>query len=241
MRSFAVQVVLALAAVITAGCTGISGPPQINSDIPYSTAETLAPDNRPEPLINDNGTAAINCIDRSGETRSYPLNITDANKNSMTRKEFLEVNREYIAFLAKEFGEEKANKMVNDEYRRGIEPLLLDPASGEDTLISIVVDPVGDHVNGETFDISGSTNLPAGRELTLVIFRGNYDRAILPCEDPWHDPVRRTAVVQATTSSINTWSYRMKTTGMVPDDYLIYVRETQKENMFLTNTLFHLF
>jgi len=50
----------------------------------------------------------------------------------------------------------------------------------------------------------------------------------------------RTAVVLANTSSKNTWSYRMDTTGMAGDDYLIYVRESQKD-AFYTNTLFHLF
>jgi hypothetical protein len=119
-------------------------------------------------------------------------------------------------------------------------PSLLDPSSGNETLISIIFDPVGDHVAGETFTISGSTNLPPGRELTLAVFRGNYDRPIPPGEDSWHDPVLRTAVVQANTSSKNTWSYPLDTTGMAGDDYLIYIRESQMD-AFYTNTLFHLF
>lgn len=240
MRNFAFLAVLVLAAVSTAGCTGVSGPHQIQTDILQGTTDTLAPVTRPEPPHNDNGTAATDCIERSGETKSYPINITDANKNPLTRKEFLEVNREYIEFLAKELGEDKAIKIVNDEYSRSIAPLLLDPASGEDTRISIVVDPVGVHTAGETFDISGSTNLPPGRELTLVIFRGNYNREILPCEDPWHDPVLRTAVVQKNLSSQNTWSYRLNTTGFIRDDYLVYVRESRNDR-FLTNTLLHLY
>jgi len=239
MRNLAFIVVLVLALVSAAGCTGVSGPVQIHSDIPDGTAGTMAPDIRPESTSTGNGTAAGDCIERTGAPRSYPLNITDVNKNPLTRKQFLEVNREYIAFLAKEIGEENATKMVNDEYRRSIGPLLLDPSSGNDTLISIIIDPVGVHTAGETFDISGSTNLPPGRELTLIMFRGNYNRAILPCEDPWHDPVLRTAVVQAG-SSKNTWSYCVNTSGLVSDDYLVYVRETGKD-AFHTNTLFHLF
>ncbi len=234
--------VLALAIVITAGCTGVSGPPpQVHSDIPQDTADTLAPDTRSDPPSNNNGTAVADCVDRTGEPRSYPMNITDANKNPMSRKEFVEVNREYMSFLAKEIGQEKAEQMINDEFSRAIGSSLLDPSSGNDTLISIIIDPVGVHTAGETFDISGSTNLPPGRELTLIIFRGNYNRAILPCEDPWHDPVVRTAVVQGGQSSKNTWSYRMNTSGLVSDDYLVYVRESQKEGVFLTNTLFHLY
>ena len=241
MRNLLILALLALAIGITAGCTEISAPPKAHSDIPYSTADTLASDTRIEPISNDNGTTAKDCIDRTGEPRSYPMNITDANKNPLSRKEFFEVNREYMAFLAKEIGQEKAEQMINDEFSRAMGNSLLDPSSGNDTLISISIDPVGVHTAGETFDISGSTNLPPGRELTLVIFRGNYDRAILPCEDPWHDPVLRTAVVQAGESSKNTWSYCMNTSGLVSDDYLVYVRESQKEGVFLTNSLFRLY
>lgn len=233
--------VLVLAVVCTAGCTGVSGSAQIHPDTPQGTAEILAPDTRPEPTSKDNSTAALDCIERTGEPRTYPLNVTDVNKNSLTRQEFLEVNREYMAFLAKEVGQEKAEQIMNDKYSRAMGNSLLDPSSGNDTRISIIIDPVGVHTAGETFDISGSANLPPGRELTLVIFPGNYDRAILPCEDPWHDPVLRTAVVQAGQSSKNTWSYAMNTSGLVSDDYLIYVRESQKEKVFLTNTLFHLY
>jgi len=175
-----------------------------------------------------------------GETQTYRANITDMNKNPLAREQFLAGNREYLSFLAKEIGQEKAEKMVNDEYTRAIGPSLLDPSSGNDTLIIIIIDPVGDHVAGEIFNITGSTNLPPGRELTLAVFPGNYDRPIPPCEDAWHDPVLRTAVVQANISSGNTWSYRLETTGLAGDDYLIYVRESQKD-AFTTNTLFHLF
>ena len=241
MRNLAFLVVLALAVVIAAGCTGDNGSSPVHSDTLQGTADIPAPDARPALAGNDNSTAAsdVNTIP-SGETRSYPMNITDANKNPMTRGQFLEANREYTAYLAKEVGEVEAEKMVNEEYRRSIGPLLLDPSSGNDTLISIGMDPVGDHVSGETFSITGSTNLPSGRELTLVVFRGNYLRAIPAGEDPWHDPVVRNAVVQAGPSSKNSWSYRMNTTGLVPDDYLVYIRETRND-AFLASTLFHLF
>jgi hypothetical protein len=175
-----------------------------------------------------------------GETQTYRANITDMNKNPLTREQFLEVNMRYMAFLAKELGQEKAEQMMNNEYSRAIGPSLLDPSSGNDTLISIIIDPVEDHVAGEIFIIRGSTNLLPGRELNLAIFQGNYGRPIPPCAESWIDPVLRTVVVQANTSSINTWSYLLDTKGMTGDDYLIYVRERQKD-AFYTNTLFHLF
>jgi len=42
------------------------------------------------------------------------------NKNPLTREQFLAVNREYVTYLEKEIGQEKAEKMVNDEYTRSI-------------------------------------------------------------------------------------------------------------------------
>jgi len=242
MRNVVFFLVLVCAVAFTAGCTGVSGPSQIHSGTPNGTMETLAPDITPESRSQDNGTPDPGCIGNTGETRSYPANITDMNKNPMSRTQFFEANREYYRFLVKELGEEKAKKMLNDEYIRGAKYTLLDPSSGDDTLISIVIDPVEVRVAGEIVNITGSTNLPPGRELSLVIFRGNYDRSISPCEDPWHDPVVRRAVVKAGRSSEkNTWSYLMNTTGLVPDDYLVYVRETKNEGAFLTNTMFHLY
>jgi hypothetical protein len=242
LRNFLSSWILVLAVMSVTGCTGVSEP----STLPVATnpvpAEIpISPENPQKSLSIDNGTVTVECtLPPKGETLTYRANITDMNKNPMTRAQFLEVNREYLSFLAKEIGQEAAEKMINDEYTRGIGPSLLDPSSGNDTRISIIIDPVGDHVAGEIFTITGSTNLPPGRELTLAVFRGNYERPIPPCENSWRDPVLRTAVVQVNTSSQNTWSYRMDTHGMTGDDYLIYVRESQKD-AFYTNTLFHVF
>ncbi|MFA6332849.1 MAG: hypothetical protein WCX22_07855 [Methanoregula sp.] len=241
MHNFLVSWILVLAMISIAGCTGVSVPftPFETNPVPAETPQS--PDNLQQSLTNASSTVtAERTLPPKGETQSYRANITDMNKDPLTREEFLEVNQEYMAFLAKELGQEKAEQMMNDKYSRAIGPSLLDPSSGNDTLISIIIDPVGDHVAGETFNISGSTNLPPGRELTLAIFQGNYDRPIPPGEESWQDPVLRTAFVQVNTSSPNTWSYRMDTTGMAGDDYLIYVRESQKD-AFYANTLFHLF
>ena len=240
MRNLLILSILAFTVVMAAGCTSLSEPQKDHSDDPYSIEITPAPDPGLESTQSKTDTNTENCIERTAIT-SYPMNITHARQNILSREQFLEVNREYLAYLAKEIGQEKAEQMMNDEYTRLKWPVLLDPSSGNDTLITITIDPVGSWAAGRTFEITGTTNLPPGRELTLVIFAGNYDRAILPCEDPWENPVLRTAVVQAEDSSINTWSYTLNTTGFESDDYLIYVRETEKEGAFLTNSLFHLY
>ena len=241
MRSLVILAALAFMVVMTAGCTSPSGPQEVHPAVTDTPGPVPAPEIRAEASGKETGTAAGDCIERESGTRTYPMNITRANENAMSRAEFLETNREYRDFLAKELGQERADQMMNDEFTRSRGPVLLDPSSGNDTLIAITIDPVGSWAAGRTFDITGTTNLPPGRELTLVIFAGNYDRAILPCEDPWHDPVPRTAVVLAGDGSVNTWSYTLNTTGFESDDYLIYVRETEKEGMFLTNSLFHLY
>jgi len=253
---------LAALMVISAGC--ITNPPQANATYNITTATTtnsLVPETVATPALNrsvttmlvpvksdstfpvtpDADATAVDCSISAGDTRKYPLNISQYRGTNLTREEFLEVNRVYMAYLAKELGEEETEHMMNDEYTRGMAAELLDPSSGNDTLISITIDPVGVYAAGEIVNISGTTNLPPGRELTLVIFAGNYDRPISPCKDPWHDPVPRTAVVKVGDSSKNTWSYLLNTSGFRSDDYLIYVRETRNEGAFLTNTLFHLY
>lgn len=245
MRNLVILTILACS-IVLAGCTDISRQQPAPPGIPYSTGQTPAQDLRPGSPGNETGAAAGDCIERTGMITSYPMNITRAREkgagnSALSREEFLEVNREYLAYLAQEIGQEKAEQMLNDQYTRSMGPVLLDPSSGNDTLISITIDPVGYHAAGRIFEINGTTNLPPGRELTLVIFAGNYDRAILPCEDPWHNPVKRTAIVQAGGASGNTWSYTLNTSGYASDDYLIYVRETEKENAFLANSLFHLY
>jgi hypothetical protein len=242
VRNFLVPWIFVVAMISVAGCTGVSAPSPVASGTNPVPADIPQSPNSLYPSLNDDNTTVTteSTLPPKGETQSYRANITDMNKDPLTRQEFFEVNREYIAFLAKELGQEKAEQMMNDEYSRAMGPSLLNPTSGSDTLISIVIDPVGDHVAGESFNISGVTNLPPGTELSLAVFRGNYERPIPPGEDAWIDPVLRTAVVQGNASSQNTWSYRMDTTGMAGDDYLIYVRESRKD-AFYANTLFHLF
>lgn len=242
VRNFLIPWIFVLALICFAGCTGVSVLfPAPSETIPVPAESLASPDNQQESPAPENSTMTVGRTrSAEGDIQAYRVNITDMNKNPLTREQFLAANREYIAFLAKELGQEKAEQIANAEYSRSIGPSLLDPLSGNDTLISISIDPVGDHVAGEVFTISGSTNLPPGRELTLAVFRGNYERPIPPGEDAWRDPVARTAVVQANISSEYTWSYRMDTTGMAADDYLVYVRESRKDE-FYTNTLFHLF
>lgn len=239
--NFLVVWILVLVLMSFAGCTGTAGSVPAPSGTIHVPAESLVSPHSQDPSpAKDNSTVTVGTTRAAeGGTQTYRANITDMNKNPLTREQFLAVNREYIAFLAKELGQEQAEQMVNAEYSRLIGPSLLDPLSGNDTLISISIDPVGDHVAGEIFTISGSTNLPPGRELTLAVFRGNYERPIPPGEDAWRDPILRTAVVRANSSPENTWSYRMDTTGMAADDYLVYVRESRKDE-FYSNTLFHL-
>jgi hypothetical protein len=253
---------LAALLVISAGC--IADQSQANATYNITTATTtnsLVPETVATPALNrsvttmlvpvksdstipvtpDADATAVDCSISAGDTRRYPMNISQFRGSNLTREEFLEVNRVYMAYLAKELGEEETEHMMNDEYTRGMAAELLDPSSGNDTLITLTIDPVGVYAASEIVNISGTTNLPPGRELTLVIFAGNYDRPISPCKDPWHDPVPRTAVVKVGDSSKNTWSYLLNTSGFRSDDYLIYVRETRNEGAFLTNTLFHLY
>ena len=142
MRNFLVPWILVLAMISVAGCTGELCRPRTLQTNALPAETLMSPDNPQQSLPYDKGTVTVECtLPPKGETLTYRANITDMNKNPLTREQFLAVNREYLSYLAKEIGQEKAEKMVNDEYTRSIGPSLLDPSSGNDTLISITIDP----------------------------------------------------------------------------------------------------
>ena len=75
----------------------------------------------PTPIVNDNGTVTINNITLPlVESRAVELNDSEiaALNHPLTRGEFMEANRQYIDFLAGQFGREQAEKMANAEYDR---------------------------------------------------------------------------------------------------------------------------
>lgn len=75
----------------------------------------------PTPIVNDNGTVTINNSTLPlVESRAIELNDSElaALDKPMSREEFMEANRQYIDFLAEQFGREQAEKMANAEYDR---------------------------------------------------------------------------------------------------------------------------
>lgn len=234
MRNLLWLVVIALAIFIIAGCTGIlAGAAPASGPVGPLPASS-------EPVSHDKGPVTDDGFTQSSpETKSYHANLTQANAHPLTRKEFLDSNREYMLYLSGHVGNDTAEKIVNDEYTRSITPLLLNPGTGDDTLVSLTIDPIGNHAAGAIIDIGGSTNLPADTELTLVLFRGNFLRPISPDDEAWHDPISRTAYVLDNSSLPNTWKYTLDSYGLVPDDYVVYVRESLREP-YRANTVFSL-
>jgi hypothetical protein len=101
----------------------------------------------PTPIVNDNGTVTINNVTLPLiESRAIELNDSElaAMNQPHTREEFMEANRQYIDFLAGQFGREQAEKMANAEYDR---------ATGGSSLLSALV-------NG-TVTTAGTGTVPA--------------------------------------------------------------------------------
>jgi hypothetical protein len=99
----------------------------------------------------------------------------------------------------------------------------------------ITIDPIPDHYLGDTITFSGTTNLPAGNNITLVIgttaFHGcqkmvpscNPDTVNAVCctGDGFHRPV----TIVPGSSGINTWLFTVKTSeyDFIPDLYEVRI------------------
>ncbi|MFA6361915.1 hypothetical protein [Methanoregula sp.] len=91
----------------------------------------------PTPIVNDNGTVTLNNVTLPLiESRAIVLNDSElvARNNPMTHEEFMEANRQYIDFLAGQFGRAQVEKMANAEY---------DPATSGSSLPSAPVNGTG--------------------------------------------------------------------------------------------------
>ena len=85
----------------------------------------------------------------------------------------------------------------------------------------IHLDPVADHVAGENFSISGTTNLEAGGILSVSIFP--YQPS--PNKRRYYDftEIHGNAIVRNGNSSTNTWSFSEGLTTLMPGYYVINV------------------
>lgn len=111
------------------------------------------------------------------------------------------------------------------------------PAIDNQTPI-ITIDPFSDRCVNDTFTIRGRTNLPAGTDLLINVYRGSYNPGIPPQRDPWYDHIPGRTVVIGNPQG-NLWSYSLNTAGSYPDEYLFYVKLSWNETVQVM-TIFNL-
>ncbi len=85
----------------------------------------------------------------------------------------------------------------------------------------ISVDPVSDKSQGDKFTITGTTSLPAGKELQVTVYALSFETQTSDTGE-FSGAVGGVDVV-AETGGTNTWSMDLDTTSFVPMEYLVNV------------------
>jgi len=95
----------------------------------------------------------------------------------------------------------------------------------------IHLDPVADHITGENFSITGTTNLKSGEILSVSIFpyqpSANKKRSYAFTE------IEGNTIVRTGNGSTNTWSFSDGLTTLIPSYYVINV--TAKNETLMTS------
>ena len=101
-----------------------------------------------------------------------------------------------------------------------------------DAVLSI--DSIHTHCVNDTFNISGTTSLPAGTKLRVTVTRGSYNPGIPPQRNPWYDELKKETRVVADSQRGNVWVYTLNTTGSYPDEYLLTIEPYAGEDVNAT-------
>jgi len=98
-----------------------------------------------------------------------------------------------------------------------------DSTYGDLTDLLLSIDSIHTHCVNDTFDISGTTSLPAGTKLRVTVTRGSYNPGIPPQRNPWYDALKKETRVVADPQRGNVWVYTLNTTGSYPDEYILTI------------------
>ena len=85
------------------------------------------------------------------------------------------------------------------------------------------INPVGDHVVGDTFTINGSTNLAVGDELMVEITSSSF-KPTTKNQDGGYSGASGVVKVVPGSGGYNRWSFDVDTTTFKPDEYIVTVR-----------------
>ena len=84
------------------------------------------------------------------------------------------------------------------------------------------INPVGDHVVGEQFTISGSTNLAAGDNLMVEVTSSSF-KPTYKSQSAEFSGAAGTVKIEQGNGSLNRWSFPVDTSTFKPDEYIVKV------------------
>jgi hypothetical protein len=105
---------------------------------------------------------------------------------------------------------------------------------GNLTAAELSIDRIPTHCVNDTFNISGTTSLPAGTKLRVTVIRGSYNPGIPPQRNPWYNKLKKEIRVVTDSQRGNVWVYALNTTGSYPDEYLLTIEPYAEENVNAT-------
>lgn len=87
---------------------------------------------------------------------------------------------------------------------------------------SAFISPVGDHVVGDQFTISGMTNLAVGDKLTIEITSSSF-KPTSKSQDAEFSGASGTITVEPGSGTLNRWSFPVDASTFKPDEYIVKV------------------
>jgi hypothetical protein len=87
------------------------------------------------------------------------------------------------------------------------------------------IDPIGDHAVGDTFTITGSTNIAAGNNLLVEITSSSF-KPSQKSQSGEFSGSSGTVTVQAGSGGMNRWSFYVDASTFRPDEYLVKISGT---------------
>jgi len=93
---------------------------------------------------------------------------------------------------------------------------------------TVIINPIGDHRVGDSFTITGSTNLAVDNDLLVEIYSSSF-KPTQKVQGSGFSGSSGTVKVEPGTNGFNSWSFPVDTSTFKPDEYLVKVSGTTNE------------
>jgi hypothetical protein len=93
---------------------------------------------------------------------------------------------------------------------------------------TVIINPIGDHRVGDSFTITGSTNLAVDNDLLVEIYSSSF-KPTQKVQGSGFSGSSGMVKVEPGTNGFNSWSFPVDTSTFKPDEYLVKVSGTTNE------------